>query len=191
MTGDRGDRGDRILLSRIAGRDESAFRDLFKAYYPRLFSFVNRRLRDPETAEEVVADVFFEVWRGASGFEGKSRVSTWVLGIATFKCREAHRSRSRLKRASMVATPADQLAAVADERDPEARLVARDELRWTKHRIDALPEGHRKVVELAAIEGEGAEVVARQLNVSSGTVKSRLSRARRQLRPPPRPEKEV
>lgn len=184
------DRGDRTLLSRIAGHDEAAFRELFQAYYPRVFAFVNRRLRDPETSEEVVADVFFEVWRGASGFEGKSRVSTWVLGIATFKCREAHRSRSRLKRSSVVATPMDQLATVADELDPEARMVARDELRWAKHRIDALPEGQRKVVELAAIDGEGADEVARQLHVSSGTVKSRLSRARRQLRPPPPRSKE-
>jgi RNA polymerase sigma-70 factor (ECF subfamily) len=181
------DRADRVLLSRVAGRDEVAFRDLFQRFYPRVFAFVHRRLRDPDTAEEVVADTFFEVWRGAAGFEGKSRVSTWVLGIATFKCREAHRARGRLKRSSVAATPTEQLAAYPDERDLEAQLIARDELRWTKHRIDQLPESQRKVVELAAVDGESTEVVARRLRVSGGTVKSRLSRARRQLRPPAQP----
>lgn len=185
----KADRADRVLLSRVADRDEVAFREFFQRYYPRVFSFANRRLRDPDTAEEVVADTFFEVWRGAAGFEGKSRVSTWVLGIATFKCREAHRARRRLKRSSVVATPTEQLAGFADERDVEAQLIARDELRWTKRRVDQLPESQRKVVERVAVDGESTDTVARQLQVSSGTVKSWLSRARRQLRPPTEPDR--
>lgn len=176
------DRHDRILLAKTAAQDEEAYRDLFQRYYPRVFAFVKRRLGNPELAEEAVADTFFEVWRGAAGFQGKSRVSTWILGIATFKCREAHRSRSRLKRAAVVSTPVEHLETVPDELDPEAHLVARDELRWAKVRIDELPEDQRKVVQLSIVEGRSTEEVARHLRVSGGTVKSRLSRARRQLR---------
>ncbi|MCP5068216.1 MAG: RNA polymerase sigma factor [bacterium] len=176
------DRHDRILLAKTAEQDEEAYRDLFQRYYPRVFSFVKRRLGSPELAEEAVADTFFEVWRGAAGFQGKSRVSTWILGIATFKCREAHRSRGRLKRSSVITTPIEHLEAVADEVDPEERMVARNELRWAKHRIDQLPEDQRKVVELTIIEGRSTNEVARRLRVSDGTVKSRLSRARSQLR---------
>jgi len=185
------DGADRILLSKVSDRDEVAFRELFQRYYPRVFAFVHRRLRDPDGAEEVVSDTFFEVWRGAARFEGKSRVSTWIFGIATFKCREAQRAQSRLKRSSVIATPDEQLSAYADQRDTEARLIARDELRWTKHRLNDLPEGQRKVVELTAVDGESAEDVADQLSLSTGTVKSRLSRARRQLRTPARSGKEV
>lgn len=185
------DKLDRIAISKVASGDEDAYRELFKRYYPRVFAFVNRRVREPETAEEVVSDVFFEVWRGASGFAGKSRVSTWILGIATFKCREAYRSKSRLKRSAVISTPDEHLASFADERDPEAQLVARDELRWAKRRIEELPEGQRKVVELTAFEGENADAIADRLKVSGGTVKSRLSRARRQLRAPARNGNEV
>lgn len=176
------DRHDRITLAKVAERDEEAYRDLFQRYYPRVFAFVNRRLGNPELSEEAVADTFFEVWRGAASFQGRSRVSTWILGIATFKCREAHRSRSRLKRSAVISTPMEKLAAVADEQDLEARLVARDELRWAKHRIDELPEDQRRVIELSIVEGRSTADVARRLRVSGGTVKSRLSRARRQLR---------
>lgn len=185
------DRADRILLSKVSERDEAAYRDLFQRYYPRVFAFVNRRLRDSDGSEEVVSDTFFEVWRGASRFEGKSQVSTWIFGIATFKCREAQRARSRLKRSSVISTPDEQLANYPDQRDPEARLIARDELRWAKHRLDDLPDGQRKVVELTAVDGESADAVAERLSLSTGTVKSRLSRARRQLRTQARNGKEV
>ncbi len=184
------DRAERILLSKVADQDEAAYRDLFQRYYPRVFAFVARRLRDADGADEVVSDTFFEVWRGAARFEGKSRVSTWIFGIATFKCREAQRAQSRLKRSAVVATPDEQLSSYADQRDAEERLIARDELRWTKHRLDDLPEGQRKVVELTAVDGESADAVAQQLSLSTGTVKSRLSRARRQLRTPARHGKE-
>ncbi len=181
-----GDGSDRLLLERVARRDEEAYRDLFQRYYPRVFAFVNRRLGNPDLAEEAVSDVFFEVWRGAATFQGRSRVSTWILGIATFKCREAIRAKGRLKRSSVVATPMESLAAVADGADLESRVLARDELRWAKHRIDELPEEQRKVVELSIVDGRSTEDIARRLRVSSGTVKSRLSRARRQLRSSPR-----
>jgi RNA polymerase sigma-70 factor (ECF subfamily) len=175
---------DEALLERIQQRDHSAFRALFDRYYARLFSFAERRLNDRELSEEVVADAFFEVWRGAPSFRGASRVSTWLFGIATFKCREADRNRRRLKRANVVAAEPTILQAVSDDRDILDQLEARSDLRWLRRRFDALPEVQREVAELAG-EEPSVEDMASQLGVSSGTVKSRLSRARRALRMPP------
>lgn len=185
-------RSDDALLDAIGARDAAAFRSLYERYLPRVFSFVQRRVGDPSLSEEVVADVFFEIWRGAPSFRGSSRVSTWIFGIATFKSREADRNRRRLKRSSVVATPVEALHRVRDERDAAAALEARDELRWLRHRIRALPDGQRRIVELAVLEGRDTEEIADALGISHGTVKSRLSRARRELRGrPPRKSPEA
>lgn len=179
------------LLDGVRARDAGAFRAFYERYLPRVFAFVDRRLRDPALTEETVADVFFEVWRSAPGFRGASRVSTWLFGIATFKCREADRNRRRLKRRVLVGSSAETLHRLDDGRDVAAALEARDELRGLRRRIEALPEGQRRIVELAVLEGRNAEEIAGALGISRGTVKSRLSRARRELRgrpPRSRPE---
>jgi len=185
-------RSDEVLLEAVRARDPAAFRSLYERYLPRVFAFVQRRLGDPSLTEEVVADVFFEIWRGAPGFRGASRISTWIFGIATFKSREADRNRRRLKRSTVVATPVEALHRVRDERDAGAALEARDELRWLRHRIRSLPDGQRRIVELAVLEGRDTEEIAGELGISHGTVKSRLSRARRELRGrPPRKSPEA
>jgi RNA polymerase sigma-70 factor (ECF subfamily) len=175
---------DEALLERVQQRDPAAFRTLFDRYYARLFSFANRRLADRELSEEVVADAFFEVWRGAASFRGASRVSTWLFGITTFKCREADRNRRRLKRAYVVSAEPAFLQAVSDDHEVLGQLEARSDLRWLRRRFEGLPEVHREVAELAG-EERSVEEMAGELGVSSGTVKSRLSRARRTLRKSP------
>jgi RNA polymerase sigma-70 factor (ECF subfamily) len=175
---------DETLIERIQARDSAAFRTLFDRYYARLFAFADRRLGDPSLAEEVVADAFFEVWRGASAFRGASRVSTWLFGIATFKCREADRNRRRLKRAYVVSAEPVFLQAVSDDREILDQLEARSDLRWLRRRFGQLPPVQREVAELAG-EEQSVDEMAGKLGVSSGTVKSRLSRARRTLRSAP------
>jgi RNA polymerase sigma-70 factor (ECF subfamily) len=175
---------DEVLIERIQKRDHVAFRALFDRYYARLFSFAQRRLSDAELSEEVVADAFFEVWRGAPSFRGASRVSTWLFGIATFKCREADRNRRRLKRAYVVSAEPALLQAVSDDQELIEQLEARSDLRWLRRRFDELPAVQREVAQLAG-EEQSVDDIAGKLGVSPGTVKSRLSRARRALRTPP------
>lgn len=175
---------DDTLIERIRERDQAAFRVLFDRYYARVFSFVERRLSDRELSEETVADAFFEVWRGAAGFRGASRVSTWLFGIATFKCREADRNRRRLKRAAVAPAEPVFLHAIPDDQALLDQLEARSDLRWLGERFQSLPRPQREVAELAGQE-QSTEDIAGRLGVSGGTVKSRLSRARRALRAPP------
>lgn len=181
---------DDALVVRIRQRDDAAFKTLFDRYYPRVFSFVNRRLGDAGLAEEVVGDVFFEVWRSAEGFRGASKVSTWLFGIATYKSLEANRNRKRHKRAAVIPTQDEILNRAADEFDTMGQVEARSELRWIRGRIDGLPDGQKQVAVLSLFEGRSNDEIARELGISAGTVKSRLSRARRELRrrPPLRGE---
>jgi RNA polymerase sigma-70 factor (ECF subfamily) len=173
---------DAVLLDRIREQDSAALRTLFQRYYSRVYWFVQRRLHDANLAEEVVADVFFEVWRSAHSFAGASRPSTWIFGIAHFKCVGAHRDRRRHKRASVIPTNVETLHRFADDDDMDGRLGAREELRLVQQAIAALPEEQRRVIELALIQGLPYEEIANQLQVPEGTVKTRVARARARLR---------
>jgi len=173
---------DEALLARIRERDSTALRSLYQRYHRRVFHFVMRRLRDAELAEEVVADVFFEVWRSVDHFAGASRPSTWIFGIAHFKATSAHRDRSRLKRAAVVPTNVESLHRVADGADATARLIARDELRFVQRALAALSDDHREVLEMAVLDGLPYDEIAGRLGVPEGTIKTRVARARAKLR---------
>jgi len=176
-----GENDDQLLI-RIREQDSAALRTLFQRYYTRVYWFVQRRLHDANLAEEVVADVFFEVWRSAHGFAGASRPSTWIFGIAHFKCVGAHRDRRRFKRAAVISTNVETLHRFADDQDTDERLAAREELRLVQQAIAALPEEQRRVIELALIQGLPYDQIAEQLQMPEGTVKTRVVRARARLR---------
>jgi RNA polymerase sigma-70 factor (ECF subfamily) len=176
------DDSDRALLARVARGDEAAHRVLFDAYYSRVFAFTLRRLRDAPLCEEIVDDVFFEVWRSAERFAGRSRVSSWIFGIAQFKCMAAARDRNRLKRSSVRPMVVEALHAVPDQEVLEEVLQMRDELRTARDLLEALPRGQRDVIVLAVFEDLPYEEIAERLGISTGTVKSRIARARGQLR---------
>src|SRR5207245_1393289 len=77
--------GDADLIVRIAAGDRTAMRLLFGRHQLRVHRFVLGMVRDASIAEDIVNDVFFDVWRQAGRFEQRSSVSTWLLGIARFK----------------------------------------------------------------------------------------------------------
>lgn len=172
------------LLGRVAtDADRGAFRRLFDRYQTRVFLFVRRRLRDEELAREVTGDVFLEVWSQAAGFRGESRVSSWIFGIARFKCLEAGRHRGRLKRFRVVAAGDEVISRVPDRVGPATqRLDARDSLRQIERLMHKLPADQREALELTVLEGLALDEVAARQNVSPDTVKTRVSRARRSLR---------
>jgi RNA polymerase sigma-70 factor (ECF subfamily) len=173
---------DPELIERVKGRDARAHRVLFDRYYARVFGFVQRRLRDPELAEETTADVFFEIWRNAAAFRGASLASTWIFGIAHFKCLEADRRRRRLKRSQVLPANVELLHRVPDGRDLTEDLGHRAVLRQVEALLRRLPPEQRVTVELALLEGLGYDEIARRLGVSEGTVKARVARARTRLR---------
>ena len=95
------DERDAVLLERVAAKDRGAFQELYQRYYQRLFGFIFKLTRRPEVVEEALNDTLLAVWKGAGSFGGRSRPSTWILGIAH---RQALKALSRVRRA---------------ERDPE------------------------------------------------------------------------
>src|SRR3954449_5189054 len=85
---------DEELIGRIASGDRLAMQVLFARHHVRVFRFVLRLVRDESRAEDLISEVFLDVWRQAGKFEGRSAVSTWLLAIARFKALSALRRRT-------------------------------------------------------------------------------------------------
>src|ERR1700738_1552360 len=84
---------DEVLIGRIAQGDRLAMQVLFARHHVRVYRFVLRLVRNEATAEDLISEVFLDVWRQADRFEGRSAVSTWMLAIARFKALSALRKR--------------------------------------------------------------------------------------------------
>lgn len=181
-TGSAAEASDEELLARTAAGDRDALRVLFHRYAPRVRSFASRRLSDPVAAEDLTAETFLEVWRSAGRFGGRSRVSTWIFGIAHFKCMAASRARRRSKRARVIPSEAELLEAVPGGLDPAEVCAARRALRRVARALEGLPLLQREAFELAVVEGRSYAEVARSLGVEENTVKTRVARARGALR---------
>ena len=107
-----------MLLESIADGDRTAMHVLYSRHNVRVYRFVLRMVRDA-TAEDLVSQVFLDVWRTAGQFEGRSQVSTWLLSIARFKALTALRQRKHED------IDQEDVLEIADDADtPEARSTA-------------------------------------------------------------------
>lgn len=166
---------ENTLITLVAGGDTAAFESLYRRFHPRLFAFVFRTIRRPELVEEVVDDVLLAVWRGAAEFAGRSRVSTWIFGIAyrlALKALERETRRERWVDVDGAAEPE-----LADARAQRRELAEALELG-----MRALSPEHRAVLELAVVAELGYREIAQIVGCPVNTVKTRMFHARRRLR---------
>ena len=171
------DAEDRALLERIARRDKIAFETFFGAHGAAVHRFVRDLVRDDGLAEELTSDVMVEVWRGAGKFGARSRVRTWMFGIAHHKAIDALRRRRR------TTVPLDDLVAFAsDAEGPEdAALRAVDRVRL-EAALAALSPEHRAVLELAFLHGFSVKEIAEIAGCPAATVKTRAFYAKARVR---------
>lgn len=167
---------DRDLVSRVANGDRAALRLLFTRHHPRVFRFVARQTRSEAVADEVANEVFLELWRQAPQFEGRSEVSTWLLGIARFK------ALSSLRKRKEEWLDDDDAAAVPDNADtPEVITMKQDKGAALRRCVDGLAEEHRSVIDLAYYHGKSVTEIGEVLDIPVATVKTRMFYARKKL----------
>jgi RNA polymerase sigma-70 factor (ECF subfamily) len=167
---------DEILVGRIAAGDQAAVATLFRRHNTRVFRFVTRLITDVAFAEDVVSEVFTEVWRQAGEFEGRSQVSTWILSIARYKALSVRRRRQEVE--------LDELAAgsIPDEADtPEEAMLRSDRGDQLRSCLKELSREHREIVDLVYYHDRTIEEVAEIVNVPKNTVKTRMFYARKRL----------
>ena|SRR5829696_2104988 len=168
-----------VLLRRIAAKDRRAFEALYHAYYRRLFAYLFKTIRRPELAEEVLDDVMLAVWTGAGGFNGRSRPSTWIFGIAYHKALKALARQDRHKAAEIEETDGEE--AMTGE-GPEGLLARREMADVLGRALRSLPLEQRTVVELTYYHGFAYQEIAEIMGCPVNTVKTRMFHARRRLR---------
>ncbi|PWJ90668.1 MAG: sigma-70 family RNA polymerase sigma factor [Mesorhizobium sp.] len=167
---------DRALVDRVAKGDRAAVRLLFMRHHARVYRFVARQTGSEMMADDIANEVFLELWRQAPGFEGRSEVSTWLLGIARFKAL----SLLRKKKEDWIDDEA--AAAVPDGADtPEVVTMKEDKAAALRRFVDALPEEHRVVIDLAYYHGQSVSEIGEVLDIPVATVKTRMFYARKKL----------
>jgi RNA polymerase sigma-70 factor (ECF subfamily) len=167
-----------LLITEIAQGNRHALAELYAAIQRPLFLYLCQMTPDRGLAEEILQDTLIAVWKGASSFEGRSSVRTWIFGIARRQTHNALRGRG--------------LAAIEDEealeRVPapgpslEERALAEVETEELAKALNQLSAIHKEVIILALIQGLPQKDIAEIVGVPEGTIKSRLNNARRSLR---------
>lgn len=181
---------DQELLERCRAGDEEAFDDLVLRHQQRALHVAFQVLHDYEDAAEVAQDAFVRIYRSAGDFRGDCEFTTWLHQIVVNLARNKHRWWKRRGRQASVsldepvatrdgAAP-KQVAANTDA--PDVQTVKAEFIELLGRRMDELPRKFREVLVLRNVEDLSYEQIARVLDCSIGTVKSRIARAREALR---------
>jgi RNA polymerase sigma factor (sigma-70 family) len=174
--GSGGPADDAGLLARITERDLKAFEELYRRYHPRLTRFLMNILRHPQLTEEALNDTMMVVWKRPEGFNGASKVSTWIFAIAY---RTALKARSRhdepMEDDGLESRPSGEAGA-------EQQLGQRQTQEILMSAMAQLSSDHRAVVDLTYFHDVGYREIAEILDCPVGTVKTRMHHARRHLK---------
>jgi len=168
-----------LLLGRMAAGDEPALTAFYAKLNRRVYAFALRRLSDPDLAEEVVVETLYEAWRHAGRFEGRSRVSTWLLGIAHHKALDKLRGNAS-RQAEELGEEAEQVADPSP--DTYTHIAQRQQREQIGNCMETLPDEQREALHLVFYEDMSLGEIAQLQDCPENTVKTRLFHARRKMR---------
>jgi RNA polymerase sigma-70 factor, ECF subfamily len=167
---------DEALIKTIADGDRRAMQVLYMRHHVRIYRFALRLTNDASLAEDLVSEVFIDVWRQADGFKAKSQVSTWLLAIVRYKALSALRRRSDEqlddRAATAIEDPAD---------DPETIVNNQDRSEVVRMCLSQLSALHREVVDLVYYHERSVDEAAQIIGVPASTVKTRMFYARKRM----------
>jgi RNA polymerase sigma-70 factor, ECF subfamily len=167
---------DEALIGRIAAGDKLAMHLLFARHHVRVYRFVLRLVRDESLAEDLISEVFLDVWRQASRFERRSSVGTWLLAIGR------HKALSALRKRPAQALDEERTAAIQDPADdPEIAVQKKDKSEILRNCLNGLSAEHREIIDLVYYHEKSVEEAAGIVGIPANTVKTRMFHARKRL----------
>lgn len=173
------DSNEQGLVDRARAGDRAAFESLVRQHADRLHAVVRRLVDDEHDAQEVTQETFLRAWRAIGAFKGDSQFFTWLYRIGV---NEANRRTARNRTRGPVASLDDQIEP-ADARPGPAQSLEHDDLRRALERaIRELRSGYRAPLVLRDIEGLSTTQAAQILGLGEPAFKSRLHRARLEVR---------
>jgi RNA polymerase sigma-70 factor (ECF subfamily) len=170
------DDSDEALVARVAQNDRHALQLLFGRHRQRVYRFALRLVGNAATAEDIVSEVFLELWRRAASFERRAQLSTWLLAITRNKALSTLRVR--------VDQPLDDAVA---EAMPDPAISAEDSVEASERSavvrrcLERLTPAHREIIDLVYYHEKSVDEVAAIVGVPAATVKTRMFYARKRL----------
>jgi len=169
------DKAEARLITRVAARDRAAFEQFYGLFYKRLYRFAYRIMGREEGVQEVINDTMYVVWDKARKFDGSSKVSTWVFGIALRKAKTYLTKHGTRRSAGEIVGSAEEGVAP----DWQGRLETEN---WLEAAMEVLSTDQRTVVELTYFHGLHYREIASIMKCPENTVKTRMFHARDKLK---------
>ena len=174
---------DKHIVAQARRGELSAFEELVTRYEKRVYAIALRSSGSPEDAADITQEVFLRAWRSMKDFRGDSGFATWLFRITMNICVDHARHRQAQPQTTTLTTEDDEERPIQDTAPtPEEQLDNRELGRELAAALDEVSDEHRRIVLLRDVSGMSYTEIAEILEVSEGTVKSRLSRARIALR---------
>ncbi len=161
------------LFAKLAEGDESAFEAIYRHYVKRLGPFVDKMVRCPELAEEIVQDIFVQLWLSRHLLANVRQPAAYLFHMAT------NRTLDHIRKIANNDKLMQRVAARSSElvNDTEERLNYQESLKLIEEAAAILPHQRRLIYRLSRVEGLSHEQIAAQLNISKNTVKNQLVKA--------------
>ena len=177
---------DRELVEKAKKGDQGAFERLVLDNQNRVYSLALRLLGDREEAADLAQEAFVKAWQGLSSFQGESSFSTWVYRLTTNVCIDHLRKKKRREAVEPAVSLDDEDSGWAEpadwEGDPQKQLERSERGKALARALERLPEWQRRALVLRELSGLSYQEIGEALDIDLGTVKSRIARARLNLR---------
>ena len=173
---------EKQLIRQAAQGDRDAFARLLERYQKQVYHQALRMVGSPEDAADMTQEAFFKVWQGLPGFQGDSSLSTWLYRLTNNVCIDfLRREKKRRGELSLDADDSAALPLAASAPSPQLSLERKELRQAIEAGLAQLSDEHRQVLVLREISGLSYDEIAGLLELSPGTVKSRIARARLSL----------
>jgi RNA polymerase sigma-70 factor (ECF subfamily) len=182
-----GDELEEILIKKAKQGNIAAFEKLIISHERRIYNIAYRMFNNEEDAKDITQEVFLKVYKNIDKFDENSKISTWIHRICVNTCIDEIRKRKGKETFSMDESiisdeTSTQKQYINDALTPEEVLITKEEIKDIKKAIASLPEKHKTIIILRDIQNLSYSEIADITESSLGTVKSRLARARLQLK---------
>jgi RNA polymerase sigma-70 factor (ECF subfamily) len=169
------DLDESTLLARIAQQDRAALSQLYDRYHRIIYAVAYRVLNSVEEAEEIVLDVFSQVWRTANRYDpARSRVDSWLFMLTRSRSLDRLRALQRAARSVAVSLEVAQIPFAAQIPDPIEDVLINERRDRVLAALSELPDNQRLVLELAYYRGLTQAEIAAETGEALGTIKTRI-----------------
>ena len=174
-----------MIVQQVVSGDTQAFEMLVLEYQKNVYNIALRMVGNAEDAADMSQEAFIKAYNAITSFKGESRFSVWLYRIVSNVCLDFLRSRSRRPESSLTVENDEgetvELEIADEELSPEKLLETKLSCEAVRRGLDSLPAEYRQILLLREIQGMSYDEIAQLLSLESGTVKSRIFRARKKL----------